>query len=647
METKRFALPALAAVLIVSAVSAIAIAGIPYFTNATAEVGLANTPGFRLSIADINGDGYPDIIVHLSTDPATGDVLNKQYVYLNVQGDIPSDPFSRKFIDFTAASGIRANRQGTGNGRQSDSAIFADVDNDGDLDLFTMVYVHRSYTLATNTNDLMLNDGQGHFTLAPNSPFHLDRIWNSAAAVFVDYDNDSKVDLFVGNWYWNDVLSHCLLYKGGGDGSFTNVTTPSNIGSAATCNYAVGAWDWNSDGYQDLFAATYSNTAVGARSIHWRNNHDGTFTQVQTTTGYGTYVGYQTGRSSFGSMPRDYDNDGDIDHLEVITHGAGDGASGVHTTTVTNNAGVFSWEFFRVTGRNVEDPDTTHHGDHYGTWFDIDNDGLVDFALTECGYSNNRFYVFKQAADHTFRAVTADTGMTPINDANLPPHNVLAFDYDLDGDDDLVVGFADNTDGIQVWRNDEGTNNNWIVIDLEGGGAPGFANRSAVGARVEADAAGITQTREVYAGCGHQGPQVPLGLHFGVAKAAIVDSLTVHWPNQAQTSKSFTNICVNRFLKIREICTAAQEPVLRAVKKGNDVEFTWDEPSTAAWWWNLYRDANPNPALWGQPHETCLSDQDNLAPGIQVLDAGALPGPPSLLFYRATAVNDCGEIPLD
>jgi hypothetical protein len=71
--------------------------------------------------------------------------------------------------------------------------------------------------------------------------------------------------------------------------------------------------------------------------------------------------------------------------------------------------------------------------------------------------------------------------------------------------------------------------------------------------------------------------------------------------------------------KICEICTPAEEPVLRAVKSGVDVVLTWDEPSVTPWYWHLYWDENPDPALCGPP----------------------------LNFYRATALNDCGETPLD
>jgi hypothetical protein len=618
----------------------------PSFTDVTGEVGLTGVPAFRISVADVNGDGYPDLYLHRAANHGAGDVLDKQYLYLNLPGD-PGDPHSRTFVDYTAESGIRANRAGTTDGRHSDAGVFADVDNDGDLDLFTSVYLHTNYGLNLGTNDLMLNDGDAHFTLAPNSRFHLEAIHNTAGAVFVDYDNDGNVDLFVGNWYKNNVLTKDQLYQGQGDGSFANVTTLSGIGSAYTCIYGIAAWDWNDDGFMDLFAPPYSHTAAGSVPIHWQNNGDGTFTQVQSTTNFDDYRGSGSGKASFGSMPRDYDNDGDIDFFEILTHGVGDGAGLVHSTTVTNVDGVFSWDFHRVYGRGTEDPLLSHHGDHYQSWFDYDGDGLVDFALTESGYDNNRFYLFRQGLDHTFTPVTLRSGMNPINEANLPPHNATPLDYDLDGDEDLLVGFGSDAIDVQLWRNDVGTDHGFLVVTLEGEGGAGFSNRSAIGARIEVTAGGVTQTREVYAGPGHQGPQVPLSQTFGLGTATVVEAVAVKWPNAAQTSVAYLDQPVNRFITIREICSVADDPVdLRLSRDGDDVVLSWNEPADLVWNWNVYRDEDPDPGLWGAPHAASVIDADPATSGIQHRDVGAVSAG-SLLHYLITAVNDCGESPLE
>ena len=115
------------------------------------------------------------------------------------------------------------------------------------------------------------------------------------------------------------------------------------MAGAASAIYGVAAADWNSkNNSQDLFAPCYGWTVAFAKSIHWRNNGNGTFTRVEDQTKYTQYTGFPTGKASFGSMPRDYDNDGDVDLFEVMTHGVGDGDGSVHSTVLSNTAGVFS-----------------------------------------------------------------------------------------------------------------------------------------------------------------------------------------------------------------------------------------------------------------------------------------------------------------
>jgi len=523
-------------------------AGNTSFTDVTDQVGLGDVIGYRLNIADLNGDGYPDILAHHPLNHGTGDVLNKDYLYLNV----PADGGGRQFIDYTEESGIRANRQGTTDGRHSDSGIFADVDNDGDLDIFTLVYLHDNYSMNHGTNELLLNDGDAHFTLAPNSPFHTEQIWNTAGAVFLDYDNDGNIDLFIGNWYYANSMSKDHLYKGHGDGRFTRVSVEAGFDDTRTAIYGVAACDWNNDGFTDLFAPSYSHTRASARSRHFRNNGDGTFTEVQEETGYTEYTGYQSGRASFGCMPADFDNDGDIDLFEILTHGRGDGSGAVHSTVLVNEDGIFDWDFGAVDGRAAEDPLLSHHGDHYASWFDIENDGLFDFVLTESSYDNNRIYLFKQAPDHTFAPVTVDSGINEINTEDLPVHNAMGFDYDRDGDEDLLVGIGNSTDSMRLFRNDVGLQNNWLNITLEGHGGPGFSNRAAIGARVTVRAGGTTWTREVYAGNGHHGPQVPLCLSFGLGQEPMVDAVEVRWPNRSLSHTVLHGIPANLFITIRE-----------------------------------------------------------------------------------------------
>lgn len=632
------------------------------FTDVTASAGLAGVPVFRISVADVNGDGYPDLLLHTKPDEMAGDVVDKQFLFINEPGDVPGDPFSRKFVDRTVGSGIRSNRAGTGAGRHSSAAIFADADNDGDLDMFTGVYHHRNFTLNLGTNELLLNDGTGRFTLSPFSTFHNEPIYNTAAEVFLDFDNDGKIDVWTGNWYcpstgagdWcvaglgTDGLTYDQLYRGQGNGAFANVTAAAGLRAAATVDYGIAAFDWNGDGFTDLFAPPYSHTSVYSTPRHWRNNGNGTFTQVQASTNYDDNRGFGSNVASFGSMPADYDNSGTIDFLEVLTHGGT--STGKYSGPVSNVAGVFSWDWTRVQSRGSEDPCTVHDGDHHAAWFDYDGDGLQDYALTESGYGsscggvdNNRVYLFRQGTDHRFSPVTAGSGLDDINLNNYAPGNVVPADFDLDGDEDLFVGL--DTQGIRLYRNNVGNLNRWIAVTLEGVGGAGFSNKSAIGAKVMVTAGGITQTREVYAGAGHQGPQRPLSLTFGLGQAAVVDRIRVRWPNSTLTVSELTNVATNRFLEIREPCDYATDPSgLRVDKSGADLRLTWDDPGTLGWTWNVYRGPGPDASTWGAPHAIGVTDADPGTPGIQYQDVGATSG--DSYYYLVTAVNHCGETPL-
>lgn len=614
----------------------------PSFTNVTAAAGLTGANGFRSSVADINGDGYPDLVFHRQSYYASADVLNKQDVYLNVPGANPSDPHSRRFQVYTTESGIRATRAGSSSGHSSDGVIFADVDNDGDLDAFFIVYVHDQYSLNLGKNELMLNDGQGHFTYSPSSPFHTEPIYNTTDGVWLDIENDGKIDLFIGNYYWNNQPTREQLYRGGGDGSFTNVTTSSGIGARTNVVYAVSNFDWNGDGFMDLYAPVYDYLNSALACLHWRNNGNGTFTQVQVSTNYDDNRGFLSGVASFGSMPRDYDNDGDMDFLEILVHGGTQ--RGKFSGPVRNDGGVFSWDWSRVKNRGSEDPDTGHDGDHQASWFDYDGDMLSDYVITESFYANsNRLFLFRQATDHTFSPVTNGSGLEAINTMNKGVYDVIPLDYDRDGDEDLLVAFAEDGVDVQLWRNDVGNLNHWISIDLAGEAGSAGANRAGIGARIEVTAGGMTQTREVAAGIGQHAPQAPLTQTIGLGSATVIDSIRVRWPNAARSVSERLGVAVDQHLTVHEVCSTPADPAgLTVSRTGADVDLSWNDPLVRGLNWNLYRGVVPNPSGWGAPIQANVRDSDLVAPGIQRRDAGAAAGATSY-FYLASAVNDCAE----
>jgi enediyne biosynthesis protein E4 len=538
----------------------------PVFTEVAAW-GLENVQAQRIATADVNGDKLPDLLT-FAPDGSYRMFINR---------GAGSTPY---FEDVTDWSGIKASRRGTMD-RMSSFGIFGDVDNDGDVDLFVARYVHRYYqrdpAFDADRNDLLLNDGSGRFTLATSSPFHLERLWNTAAATFVDYDNDGLLDLYIGNWYSDvrEIGNEDQLYRGIGGGDFINMT--ANMGLLAVTpymRYGVAAADVNNDGKMDLFANNYGM----APSVHFRN--DGTKFTAVTTSHFGDNVGphWSSDMSrlyrhtcSWGTLPRDFDNDGDIDFFELLVHG------GEYSSTnqialrsgllVNNGSGTFTSKMFLKAVR-TSDTNQDEDNDHHMAWTDLDNDGLADVILTEASpeIDNSAIYVFQQKTDHTFAEVTASSGLSGVNtDARSPcahpdadgkcsgPHNVLPIDFDNDGDMDLVVGFA-TKHPLRFFRNDYAKRGNWLRVAVQGSGNLAQSATDAIGARVSVVAGGRTYTQEVGGGSGHFGPQGERTLHFGLGTATSA-KVTVKWRNIQKTSTAVSYSTVNKTVTVTEPAT--------------------------------------------------------------------------------------------
>ena len=402
-------------------------------------------------------------------------------------------------------------------------------------------------------NDLLLNDGLGHFTLAPNATFHLEKFWNSSSATFLDYDNDGNLDLFVGNWYDESETQGMgdQLYHGLGNGAFTNVTEAMGmLTPGARPHYGVSASDINNDGKMDLVASTY----CFENSIHWENRGN-SFVSVGATSHLGDQVRtfydadglFLNKTCSWGEIPMDFDNDGDMDFFELLVHG-GEGytRSGL---LVNNGQNVFTAKNFSASLR-ATDTTQDHDGDHHIAWTDIDNDGLIDLVMSESVYGTNLVYVFAQRADHSFVEVSATSGLGNVGSTTKQPHNVIPFDFDRDGDEDLLIGF-NSADPIELWRNDIGTKSNqWLGIKLAGLGSPAGSNRSGLGAKVTVYAGTKKFTREVGYSNGNFAPQHPNELVVGTGTTAAT-KVRVEWRNANRSTIDYT-VAANGYVTLAE-----------------------------------------------------------------------------------------------
>ena len=502
-----------------------------WFKIITKEVGLDSARGTRIMVADVNGDNYPDLIW------GTGD-LNKNHIgiFLNIENPDKSSPHKRIFKDFTKESNINVNRDPSKTGRIVDVCALADVDNDGDVDLVTSIYYHRlqMYQGVNDPGDrseVLLNDGKGHFSLVPNSGLNtltlVDTLpvglINATGISFLDYDYDGKIDMYISTWFSdyaanlaidnNGYISPDALLKGNGDGTFTLVKN-SGIEKVFKPMYGVNITDWNNDGWQDIITSPYCRSGGSL----FKNNKNGTFTDVAASVGYSAQLmGGDNGQAlcQWEALPGDFDNDGDMDLLQVNVHGGYDAGEG--RTHVTINKGEkegykLAWDMNRL--KRIAPKSTTHVSDDGGAWIDIDGDTKLDVLIGQIGYDDpktginmqgqTRAYFLLQDSVGNFNDITDKLGfMKTLQHA----HSIEPVDFDLDGDQDIFIShmiydtIPDHDTlkpieymQIELLENMNVKNNDWVSVKLD---PPADCNRSAIGSRIVVYYDSLRQMREI------------------------------------------------------------------------------------------------------------------------------------------------------
>jgi len=510
----------------------------------TGEVKLDTMRAFCVYVSDINNDQYPDVIT------IEGNATeNNLRVYMNIQDPAPANHNGRIFVDVTDASGVNA-KPGGGQSRGTITVALADINNDGNVDMVRGNYYHRlaGFTDPGDRCEVLLGDGTGRFTLVPNNGLHELGLVNTIGFSFLDYDRDGKVDLFIPSWfkdYDNNIWTPGHLMKGNGDGTFTDVSAQAGIITPEPM-YGSSVVDWNNDGWPDIATAPYCRT----NGQLWKNNGNGTFTDVAASAGYNArYMQGDNGQNlcMWSAVPEDYDNDGDMDFFFSLVHGGNDASEG--RSAVVLNGGPAN--NYRLTpDRSLmtkKNPMSSHNGDYDGSWFDLENDGLMDLVMLQGTYTpaTDRLYIFHQGPDHRLTDITGDLGMLGAGLRDM--HLVEAIDYDLDGDDDLIFCRTGQPRTIQLMENRIGQDNNWTGVFLN---APQGVNKSCIGARIYVWSGGVERVREVYAGRGNASGQQPFAMLFGLGGSTSIDSITVRWPDLQNSTTTVRNPPVNRYLGI-------------------------------------------------------------------------------------------------
>ncbi len=578
-----------------------------WFTEVTAETGLADVQAIRVSSADLNGDGLPDLVFHYTSNKRDSLAAPMRRVFLNEGG---------RFREITAESGLLDSRDGPQTGRLGHLAVFADVDNDGDLDLFEGSYIDPTTdaTAKKDKSEIFLNDGTGHFTIGPRSSPGKTALPTSGAS-FADVDRDGKIDLFVGTFYDGPEGGGNFLHKGNGDGTFTDVSEASKVLRPATDGaqdawlrgenrkpaYGITSCDVDDDGQPDLIVSAYG------RSYNelWRND-GGVFTEVGIGTPFAAddNVSYKADNEFFHcwcsenanqctpeeSKPKvgcdryswtpgfddqparnagntfttacaDLDNDGDMDFVHAEIRHWHIGISSDTSQIVKNELAGGKLAFTRLPNdektlyRKPVIPDW-NEGDMDVGAFDVDNDGKKDIWLSSSDYPETWGALFHQKDDGTFENATDASGVH-----HYHAHGFASVDIDGDGDLDLIVTTSgarcsgdpkcDAKPTVKVYRNEIGAARNFVKLRLHGKGE-GFANAAAIGAKVTVVAGGVRQVQEVGGGYGHFGMQHDTVLTFGLGAACTIDAIEIRWPNKELTVQKLTGVVPNYLVDVTE-----------------------------------------------------------------------------------------------
>ena len=462
-------------------------------TNIAAELGVDKVDGGRGSAwGDYDNDGDLDIF-------AVGAYVPHALYRNNGDGT---------FTNVATQAGVADPRGGWG-------SLFADYDNDGDLDL----YVTRGGWSGAAENTLYRNNGDSTFADVTKEAGVQDP-QSSFCATFGDYDNDGYLDLYIADGVIGDGGAN-VLYHNNGDGTFTNMALQAGVANRGR-SLGVVFGDYDKDGHLDLHLVNF-----GQSNVLYHNNGDGTFTDVTESTGMKLPI-----TDPFVTFFFDYDNDSDLDIFisnsgsfhafiacqitgqapqnsdrQVLYRNNGDGTF----TDVTREAGLY--KSFGAMGANFGD---------------VDNDGYLDIYLATGAPQMGRLEsdaLLRNNGDGTFSDMTHLVGVGNIGKG----HGVTFGDYDDDGDLDIYVPVGGAFVGDQ-WPNlfyrNQGNANQWLVIKTVGV----KSNRDGIGAKVTVTAGNLKLYAEVSGGCGF-GSTNSLPVEFGLGNHAKAEQVKIEWPS--------------------------------------------------------------------------------------------------------------------
>ncbi len=469
-----------------------------------AAVGLTVTPyeKYGMAVADIDGNGYPDIFCLRWKTPSYSRIFTNQ---------------NGIFTDISTQSPLETIENAETNTR---TTLWVDYDNDGDRDL--SLSTDKGIHLLRNDNNVFteVSTAVGFVGKKP-SGFITSWVFNIGG--WADYDLDGDLDCVVSQENNKDLY----LFRNDGN-TFTDVAALAGLTGTVLASSSNLNWmDFDMDGDPDLYS-----------SIKFFRNDNGVFTDVTEAMGLGSLTDVSLREFL------DYDNDGDMDFFKAV----GDANAAGTNEIWENRNGVFT----NVTA----DVGLTLSRDRYRsmTIGDFDNDGDKDIFL-QLNIDPSFDYLLVndrlESGGRAFANVAEYAGITKTGDRK----GSVFFDYDMDGFLDIYLPSAEHNHILYHNLADNGAN--WIGFMLEGAAS----NRQAVGSLVTVYTGDKKQICYTVCGNGSLRQDNPF-VHFGIGLNTTIDSVVIRWPlGRRQIIK---NPAINQYHKTKEPDATKVESQVRA-----------------------------------------------------------------------------------
>ena len=495
-----------------------------------------------VAIFDFDGDGYPDLYfangAHMPSLEKTGAHYNNRLFRNN---------HDLTFTDVTEKAGVAGSGYGMG-------VAVGDYDNDGRPDLFVT---------SVNANQLFHNNGDGTFTDVTAKAgvagglFAGKKMW-SVGAAWIDYNNDGLLDLFVANYcQWDPTTEQpCIingtrvscnprmykplpntLYRNNGDGTFTDVSVETGIAAHLGRGMGVAIADFDGDGFMDIFVA---NDDIPNQLFHNRGGRR--FEEVADQAG----VSLTEGGDVISAMG--------VDFRDLFNRGFPDlWITAIENQTFPLFKNLGHGQFAEATSKAGLGLATAEMSGWSNAIVDLDNDGWKDLYVARSNVIDNvalfsqRQYaesntVFRNLGDGKFQDVTSTTGPA----FQRPSvHRGAAFgDLDNDGRMDLVVSVLNGK--ARVFHNTTKNDNHWVLLKLTGT----KSNRMGIGAQIRLTAEdGSLQYNHATTSTGYASSSDPR-VHFGLGESRMAKEIQILWPSGRK--QVLRDVPVDRVIEVTE-----------------------------------------------------------------------------------------------